>query len=79
MAGAAGRRRGSADHVDAIVRHARRLSTADARGAQIKLIAIQAIADVRNWHSRGLSVALAEGQLTEAVLKHACVVPNRRP
>jgi len=25
------------------------------------------------------TVALAEGLLTEAVLKHACVVPNRRP
>ena len=50
MAGAAGRRRGSANHMDAIVRHPRRLNAADARGAQIKLIAIQAIADVRNWH-----------------------------
>jgi hypothetical protein len=33
----------------------------------------------RTWHSRGASVAPAEGQLTEAVLKHARVVPNRRP
>jgi hypothetical protein len=55
MAGTAGRRRGSADHVDAIVRHPRRLNAADARGAQIKLIAIQAIADVRNWHQAALS------------------------
>jgi hypothetical protein len=45
-------------------------STAVARGGS---------PDVGNWHSRDPSVAPAEDLLTEAMLKHLCVLPNRRP
>ena len=34
-------------------------------------------AQVRCWHQEA-GVAPAEGLLTEAVLKHVCVLPNRR-